>query len=69
MLYNYSIAFPNLGITIEHLNKSFSIFGFPVAYYGLLIGIGIFAGIFMAVREAKVTGQNVEDLLCDFRVG
>ncbi len=61
MLYNYSIAFPNLGITIEHLNKSFSIFGFPVAYYGLLIGIGIFAGIFMAVREAKVTGQNVED--------
>ena len=61
MLYNYSIAFPNLGITIEHLNQSFSIFGFPVAYYGLLIGIGIFAGIFMAVREAKVTGQNVED--------
>ena len=61
MLYNYSIAFPNLGITIEHLNKSFSIFGFPVAYYGLLIGIGSFAGIFMAVREAKVTGQNVED--------
>lgn len=61
MLYHYSIAFPHLGITIEHLNKSFSIFGFPVAYYGLLIGIGIFAGIFMAVREAKVTGQNVED--------
>lgn len=61
MIYQYSIAFPHLGITIEHLDKSFSIFGFPVAYYGLLIGIGIFAGIFMAVREAKVTGQNVED--------
>lgn len=61
MLYNYSIAFPHLGITIEHLDKSFSIFGFSIAYYGVLIGIGIFAGILMAAREAKVTGQNVED--------
>lgn len=61
MLCGYSIAFPNLGIEIEHLSKTFSIFNFSIAYYGVIIGIGIIAGIYMAVREAKLTGQNVDD--------
>lgn len=61
MLCGYSIAFPHLGIVIEQLNKTFSIFNFSIAYYGLIIGIGILAGIFMAVREAKATGQNVDN--------
>ncbi|MBO5278463.1 MAG: prolipoprotein diacylglyceryl transferase [Lachnospiraceae bacterium] len=61
MLCGYSIAFPNLGIEIEHLGKTFSIFNFSIAYYGVIIGIGIIAGIYMAVREAKLTGQNVDD--------
>lgn len=61
MLLGYSIAFPNLGIEIGQLSKTFSIFHFSIAYYGLIIGIGILAGICMAVREAKRTGQRTED--------
>lgn len=61
MLCGYSIAFPNLGIEIEHLSKTFSVFNFSIAYYGVIIGIGIIAGIYMAVREAKLTGQNADD--------
>lgn len=61
MLCGYSIAFPNLGIVIDKLNKAFSIFNFSIAYYGMIIGIGILVGIYMAVREAKATGQNVDD--------
>lgn len=61
MLCGYSIAFPNLGIEIEHLSKTFSVFHFSIAYYGVIIGIGIISGIYMAVREAKLTGQNVDD--------
>lgn len=61
MLCGYSIRFPNLGITIEELDKTFQVFGFPIAYYGIIIGLGIVAGIFMAVREAKATGQNVDN--------
>lgn len=60
-----SIRFPNLGIVIEHLGKSVSIFGFEIAYYGIIIGIGMLCGIAMAVYEAKRTGQDTE-LYYDF---
>ena len=55
-----SIRFPHLGIVIEHLGKSISIFGFDIAYYGIIIGVGMLCGIAMAVHEAKRTGQNPE---------
>lgn len=55
------IAFPNLGIYLENVPKNFSIFGFDIAFYGLIIGIGVMAGIVMAAHDAKVTGQNPDD--------
>lgn len=55
------IAFPNLGIYLKDVPKSFSIFGFDIAFYGLLIGTGVLAGIIMAAHVAKVTGQNPDD--------
>lgn len=55
-----AIAFPNLGIYLEHVGKRFSIAGFDIAFYGVIIGIGILAGIWLAEREAKRTGQDVE---------
>lgn len=59
----YSIAFPNLGIEFHNLGKSISIFGFDIAYYGIIIGIGILLGILMAEHEAKRTNQRVEDYM------
>ena len=61
MLADISISFPNLGIEIHDLKKSFEIFGFDIAYYGLIIGIGMLLGILISFREAKITGQNVDD--------
>lgn len=61
------IAFPHLGIYLENVPKSFEIFGFSIAYYGLIIGIGVLAGILMAVHDAKVTGQN-PDVYWDFAI-
>ncbi|MBR3762532.1 MAG: prolipoprotein diacylglyceryl transferase [Lachnospiraceae bacterium] len=55
------IAFPNLGIYLENVPKNFSVFGFHIAFYGLIIGIGVMAGILLATREAKRTGQNPDD--------
>ncbi|MBP3543646.1 MAG: prolipoprotein diacylglyceryl transferase, partial [Lachnospiraceae bacterium] len=60
MLLGYSVAFPRLGIVIEQLNKSFEIGGFRIAYYGVLIGLGILAGILMVSKVAKAAGQDVE---------
>ena len=56
-----SINFPNLGIHLEHVGKSISIFGFEIAYYGIIIGIGMIAGVLIAAAEAKRTKQNSED--------
>lgn len=59
------ISFVNLGITIKHLQNSISFFGFRIAYYGIIIGIGILAGIWVAQSDAKRRGQN-PDLYLDF---
>lgn len=61
------IAFPNLGIYLENVPRGFEIFGFYIAFYGLIIGIGVLAGILMAVHEAGVTGQN-PDTYWDFAI-
>ncbi len=55
-----SISFPNLGISLENVGKSISVFGFEIAYYGLLIGLGIMLGVALATYEAKRTGQDPE---------
>lgn len=55
------IAFPNLGIYLRNVPKSIDIFGFSIAYYGLIIGIGVLAGILLAAHMAKVSGQNPDD--------
>jgi len=52
------ISFPNLGIHLENVGQSISVFGFEIAYYGMIIGLGVIAGILMAVHEAKRTKQN-----------
>ena len=57
------INFPNLGIYLENVGKSFSVFGFEVAFYGCAIAIGIMSGYLIATHEAKRTGQNPEDYL------
>ena len=61
------IAFPNLGIYLRNMPKSFTGFGFEIALYGVIIGIGVIAGILMAARQAKVTGQD-PDLYWDFSI-
>ncbi len=61
------IAFPHLGIYLENVPKSFSIFGFEVAYYGVIIGISILLGVLVAAKVAKTTGQD-PDLYWDFSI-
>lgn len=55
---NTAINFPHLGIYLDHVGKSISVFGFEIAYYGIIMGCSILLGLFLAEREAKRTGQN-----------
>ena len=59
------LSFVHLGITIEHMRNSISIFGFRVAFYGIIIGLGMLAGMWVAMRDARRRGQD-PDLYLDF---
>lgn len=67
MLLAKAISFPNLHINIDTLPKSFSLFGFDVAFYGVIIALGMILGIAMAVYEAKKTGQDTS-VYTDFAI-
>ncbi len=65
MAAGFDVAFPHLGIVIEHLKNSFSVFGFSIAFYGCILGLGIVCGALLAFHLAKKSGQNV-DMYMDF---
>lgn len=63
MLMDATISFPNLGIEIEKLNRFVTIFGYDVAYYGIIIGVGMLIALAIVMREARITGQSEEDYI------
>ncbi len=54
------IAFPNLGIYLEHVENGITIFGFRIAFYGMIIAFGMMLGYLLVSWQAKRTGQNPE---------
>lgn len=61
------IAFPHLGIAIDSLPKGITIGGFTIAYYGVIIALGMLGGLMLARWQAKRTGQNPE-LYMDYAI-
>ena len=59
------LSFVNLGITIELLPNSITVFGFRIAFYGIIIGLGMLAGMAIACSDAKRRGQD-PDIYLDF---
>lgn len=66
----YDVAFVNLGIWIRHIERGFTLpiaGGFQIMYYGLIIGAGLLAGMFVARKNARVMGLG-EDVVYDFSI-
>lgn len=61
------IAFPHLGLYLNNVPKGFSVFGFQIALYGVIIGIGVLCGVLMAAYVAKKEDMN-PDLVWDFAI-
>ena len=55
------IYFPHLGIYLEHVGKNFSIFGFTIAYYGVVIVIGMLIAMALIMYTAKRFGENPDN--------
>ena len=55
------IYFPHLGIHLEHVGKNFRIFGFTIAYYGVVIVIGMLIAMALIMYTAKRFGENPDN--------
>lgn len=60
-----NIRFPNLGIELRNVPTGIDIFGYRIAFYGIIIGFGMLCGWLIAEWMAKRTGQDTE-LYLDF---
>lgn len=61
------IAFPNLGIYLKDVPKTISVFGFQIAFYGMIIAIGVLLGFTMTSREGDRLGHP-KDFWWDFSI-
>ena len=56
------ISFPNIGLTLHNVPKSFSVFGFSIALYGCIIASGILLGLLLASYDRKSRGLKPDPL-------
>ena len=59
-----NIEFPNLGISLNNVQSGFNVFGFRIAFYGVIIAAGMIIGYLVAEWQARRTNQN-PDLYLD----
>ena len=53
---DFDIAFPNLGIELHNIPYGFTVFGFFIALYAVIIACGMFAAVSLCDRIAKREG-------------
>lgn len=60
MLLTTGISFPNIGIEFGHVQTGIDVFGYFIAYYGMIIGLGMLLGLIVASIQAKRMGEDTE---------
>lgn len=60
MLNTVNIRFPNLGINISNLIKSFKLMGIEISINAVIITVAAIAGILVVIYEAKRTWQDID---------
>ena len=58
------ISFPNIGITFQNVPYGFTVFGFFIAFYAVIIACGLFAAVTLCDKIAKDEGMK-DDILWD----
>ena len=57
------IYFPGLGINLSDVPDGFTIFGFEIKFYGLIIAIGFVLALKIAMSQAEKTGLSEENYI------
>ncbi len=60
---NTDINFPNLHIHLDNVGKNIEVFGFSIAYYGIVIAIGMLLGVTLILHNAKKAGVSEDTCL------
>ena len=68
-MYEDSIAFPHLHILLKHVGKHLMIGNFSIAYYGIVIAIGMAAAFVFIMKESKRVGYRQDDFMDMFILG
>lgn len=62
------IRFPHLGIVLKNIGDGFSIGGFEIKYYGIMIALGFLFGLMVAYYAAKHTKNFDPELVYDYLI-
>ncbi len=63
------VQFPGLGLEFEVSRVAFSLFGFPVYWYGVVIGLGVFLAIAFALQQGPKFGLDTDRMIDVIAVG
>ena len=55
---NLSIRFPNISAYFEGMNKSFTVFGFEITVYGILVAVGMLLGLAVIMFQVRKHKEN-----------
>jgi phosphatidylglycerol---prolipoprotein diacylglyceryl transferase len=58
----YSISFPGLGLNFHINPTAFKIGSFPIAWYGIIIAVGLLLAMIYGMKRAKEFNVTVDDL-------
>ena len=64
----HEIRFPHLGIVLKNVGEGFSIGGFEIKYYGIMIALGFLFGMIVAYQAAKHTKDFDPELVFDYLI-
>lgn len=61
----FTVEFPNLGLEFD-ISRGFSVFGFEIYWYGVIIGLAIALGVWLLIRRAPEhnISQDVATDMC-----
>jgi len=60
---NDTIIFPNLHLTLNSVGRNVRILNLNIAFYGIVIALGMLLGSFVIMREAKRREMNEDNIL------
>lgn len=63
------VEFPGLNLSMEINNVAFSIFSFPIYWYGICIGVGMILALLFAFTQAKRFGIDADRMIDVVMIG